>query len=226
MINNISEEPINIKNTPINEKAYVLLKEFIIKQKLEPNKELNEKELAELLGISRTPLREALKKLEVDGFIVRNSNKRIKISQLSIDHAKNLYMVRSRLEGLSASMAAQNITDLDIDRLEQLLDQSSTYRNNKEFEKFDDVGREFHKIIHEVAANEVCLFMLRTLSDHINRYRWISIRTLERPKKIIEEHQELINCFKKGDIDLAEYTMKQHIIKSGEMVVKELEEYL
>jgi len=214
---------LKIKNTPINEKAYIILKEAIIKQKLDGSKTLNETELAELLGISRTPLREALKKLEADGFIIRKPNNRIMITKLSIKHAENLYMVRSRLEGLTAAMAAENLTNEEIENMEHLLAQSIDHWEREEFEKFDEIGREFHKIIHKASTNEVCEFILKTLQDHINRYRWISIKSYERPKEIIEEHRRLIDSLKQGDSSLAENVMKAHIMHSGKMVLKNLE---
>lgn len=218
-------EEFKINNIPINEKAYRILKESIIRQKLDLNKTLTEKELADLLGISRTPLREALKKLEADGFIDRKPHNRIMITKLSMKHAENLYIVRSRLEGLAAALAAKHITEAEIIQLEWLLEQSTSHWEKKEYDKFDENGRLFHRCIHKASTNEVCEYMLRTLSDHINRYRWISLRSFERPKVVLEDHRTIIDYLKKGDSVSAENKMKDHIVNSSKLILENLQKY-
>jgi len=219
------DDVFKVDNVPVREKAYHVLKEAIIKNKLNTNNELREQELADLMGISRTPVREAMRKLEADGLIYRNKSNRPFITKLSYENASNIYKVRSKLEGLAAGQAAENISNSDIEELESFMEKASEYINKGDIDKFDEVGRLFHETILYYSTNEVCSNIINKLADHINRYRWISMTKDEkRPGQALKEHFEIVQHMKNRDMKSADEAMVKHILNAGDLILESLSE--
>ena len=205
--------------------VYDEIKRKIIELEYEPDKPLREEMLTEELGISRTPLRQALYRLSLEGLIVKLANGRMRVAPVSIKEAEEIFKVREVLEGLIAREATINLTDTQIDHLESTLELMifAAERNSN----FDSVkhGSDFHHELYEPSQNQTAVQFLEQLTDHIERYRRFS--GYKNPNYIpmlpVQEHQKVLDAIKKRDPELAEKEMRTHIRRSFEMTKNTLQ---
>jgi len=207
--------------------VYFEIKKRIIEGILEPNQSINEESLASELNISRTPIREALQRLEIEELVIRLPNGRLKVAPVSVQEVEELFHVRSLLEGLVAREAAIKASDEDIDVLRRLTDQ--IVKAYEEDRRGDVVhyGSEFHHYLYRISGNRTATKILNQLQDHISRYRRIGpIKHSERSKKAAEEHKEMFEAIVRRDPDLVERLMREHILNSMKAAVRTIREHL
>jgi DNA-binding GntR family transcriptional regulator len=201
--------------------VYHALLEAIVRGQLRPGAWLSEANLATQLEVSRTPLREALQRLQSDLLVERGQNGKLYVRGLSSKEARDLYAVRASLEVLTVEEAARNMTGSKLATLEESLE-----RMRLAAEQVEDVaegGRDFHDVLLEIAANEITSWVLGQLKPHIDRYRFLSTRTSqERRLQAIREHEEIYEALREGDVESAKSTMRRHIENGRETVLSAL----
>jgi DNA-binding GntR family transcriptional regulator len=157
---------------------------------LEPDQPIVEDMMAIKFEVSRTPLREALQRLELEGWLVRHRNGRLKVSSISANEVREIFQVRSKLEGLIASEATKKATEKDIMQLENL---TNLIVNAAEVDQRSDVvrfGLEFHNFLYKLSNHQTTIKMLEQLNDHISRYRRMGpMRNSKRSVYAAYEHQ-------------------------------------
>ncbi|MGM8215045.1 GntR family transcriptional regulator [Bacillaceae bacterium W0354] len=205
-----------IKKKSISDLTYEQLKESIIKGYLVPEQRLNEVELAEKLGVSRTPIRDALTLLQKEGWIVKRNSK-LFVAPVLKEEVKNLFFIREYLEALSLNQAMLNKDDEFVNQLEEINEKLTSDSNPN---KVVDYGQEFHDLILKQANNPILERILQEIEERIEFYRRLSVSKVEgRSKKALEEHKEIIAAIRNDNIQEAEEAMRKHIQNSYKNII-------
>jgi DNA-binding GntR family transcriptional regulator len=204
--------------------AYSQLRDWIIAGDLAPESQLSEPGLAKMLGLSRTPVREALTFLVAEGLVVRLSTGRAVVAPVSVEEIQHVYNVRSRLEGLIARDASLRLTPTDRAELERKV--ILTERLSDDYLEVVRIGAEFHRQLEEISGNVICANLIETLRGHVDRYRAFTTREPGRSNQAASEHRDVFEAVVSGDPDRAEATMRLHIDKAGATAVEWAEKWL
>ena len=197
------------------EYAYQEIKKRIIEGKLEPLQPVVEEEISARLNISRTPLRSALQRLELEKLVERQENGRLRISDISIKEVKEIFKVRSKLEELAVDEATMNATEGDLSELAGIADRLNAALRSKDLEEILKRGSEFHRYIYQLSNNETVKNFIAQLNDHIQRYRrLVPNHRVNRTIEEGEEHYLIVRCMSNRDAEGAALAMKQHIENS------------
>lgn len=213
-----------INKTPLRESIANTIRVSIIHGKLKPGERLLEPIVAEHLGVSRTPVREAFFQLESEGFVEVMPRKGAVVSDVSVNNADELYVVRSVLEGLAAKLTSEKITDELLTNLKDINKQlkENIKEENDNFIEISELNNKFHDIINSAACNEKLYQTIDLLRKQTRRYTFIYLSTLFRLKVSVEEHDEIIHLLSERNTEAAEKSMRKHIENAG----KELCEYI
>ena len=207
--------------------VYKELKELIISGKLEPSQQINEKALAEQLDISRTPIREALHRIELEELIVRLPNGRIKVAPVSVEEAKEIFTVRSLLEGLVAKEAAIKISESELSEIKLYTDLLVQAAEQSDSERVILYGDKVHHLLYDVSGNRTAVKILNNMNDHIMRYRGLGPKTSKsRSVAAAKEHLALYTIIKLRDGEQAELLMREHIKNSLDAAIQSIEVHL
>jgi len=198
------------------------IKTAIIKGKFKPGQKISEGELAESMGISRTPLREAFRKLENEGFIKIIPRKGAVVVDIDAEEAINLYEIKSTLEGLAARLAAANMKEKDIGKLERVNEELKELIDKNDLESFYRMHTRFHEGFVKLCGNKRLIQMISNLNDHFNRFGIISLTLPGQFEKAIEQHEEIIKAYKSGDPNLVEKRVKTNVMTGGRVLVDHL----
>lgn len=209
--------------------VYEKIKEKILEMEYGPNDHLVEESLSTDLNVSRTPLRQALYRLELEGLVVKKTTGRIHVSSLSIKEAEDTFLVREILEGLIARLATINITSNPsrIDILQRLQDIMLLMRKAAEEHRQVDVvryGNEFHNLLEQHSDNRTATYTLYQIKSRISRYRRIGAYKDPEYASItpVEEHEEILKHIANGNEIDAEDAMRHHIQRSLQSTIKAL----
>lgn len=198
----------------LSDKAYRLLKHKIATLELPPSSVINEQELMEELDIGRTPIREALRRLEVENLVTIVPRRGTFVSGLSITDLQALAEVRQELEGLAARLAAGRASDEQLEQMEVLFEGFDRVVSQGGNEALMDRDKRFHYLVYEAADNKFLEDMLDQLYTLSLRLWYISLDKLssQAMKEAIEEHLEIIEALREGDSDKAESAMQAHVV--------------
>lgn len=198
------------------------IKTAIIKGKFKPGEKISEGELAESMGISRTPLREAFRRLENEGFIQIIPRKGAVVSEIDAKEAISLYEIKSVLEGLAARLAAANMKEKEISKLEKINNELKELIDKNDLESFYRVHTRFHEGFVKACGNKRLIQMISNLNDHFSRFGIISLTLPGQFEKAFQQHAEIIEAFKGGDEDIAEQKVKTNVLTGGRVLVEHL----
>lgn len=206
--------------------AYFEIKKRIIEGQLHPGEPIVEETISNELGISRTPLREALQRLEFETLVVRQVNGRLRVAPVSVKEVTEIFHVRSRLEGIAILEATENATDKDLQELSNIIHMIKETPKDRAIDNILYYGGQFHTYIYNMSRNKTVSNILYQLNDHIHRYRrLIPTTNLDKILKAGEEHQHIFNFMAKGDKVGAELAMIEHILSSLDQVIKAVKAY-
>ncbi|RXR27046.1 GntR family transcriptional regulator [Oerskovia turbata] len=202
--------------------VYELLRSRIIDGSLAADTRLTEPVLAAQLGVSRTPVREALRLLQAEALVVEQPTGGVRVAPLAVNDLHRVYDVRARLEGLLARDACERAQPADVARLSRLVDLMDTVRDHED--EVLRIGAQFHGEIATLADNRWCSELLRQIRGHVDRYRSLSARERVGTTDHVDEHRAVASAIASGDPDAAERAMREHIERSGAMAAKALGE--
>ncbi len=188
------------------------LERAIIAGEYQAGDSLSELMLSEKYGVSRTPVREALRQLELEGLVRLIPNKGATVVGVSEKDIDDIYAVRIRIEGLAARLCAENATDEEIQALERLVDLQEFYLYKEKPEQLWQLDGEFHNTIFDASRNRPLKSMLSSFHSYISRARSNSMRSAERAAQSVEEHRGILSAIAAHDGDRAEQLMTAHII--------------
>lgn len=197
-----------IKRKTLNQEVYEYLKANIINKTIEPGEKINEVQLAKELGVSPTPVREAIRLLSSEGFVETLPWKGSFVKKIDIKDILDIYRCREALEVKAVEIAMENINSEDLKFLENLLEESKNAIVPKEIV---EINTQIHDFIIKKADNERLEELLGSLQDILMTDRRISANDEKRNKEIIKEHNNIIYSMKEGNVEEAMLSMKIHI---------------
>ena len=207
--------PIQLDNyQPLRDLVFEALREAIINGTLKPGERLMEVQLAEEMGVSRTPVREAIRKLELEKLVVRVPRKGAYVADISKTEIAEVFEIRRALEGLAAQLAADRATDDQLETLERYLFRISEAIDKGDLEATIMLDTEFHNELYQAANNERLGEMINNLREHIQRYRSTSLAHPGRMKQALSEHRRIVESIGKRDATLAKKLAEEHIINA------------
>ena len=206
---------------PLREMVYEELKMQILKGSIIPGTRMMEVELAEEMGVSRTPIREAIRKLEKEGLVTIEPRRGAYASMISTDDMVEILEVRQDLEGLAAYFAANRMTDGQMEELRQVSDNYNDAVKRGNMEDMIKYDTRFHHIIVESCHNKILVQMIEQLQELVLRFRYIYYDNFRRAEKMPEEHKAIIAAIAEGNEDKARAAADIHIERLKELVVKE-----
>ncbi len=156
--------------------AYTALRDAILAEKLEPGERLNQDELAKRLGVSRAPVRDALSRLEAEGLIQAASRKGFMVAPMTPTDLKNIFELRGLLDSHCARLAAATISDADLNRLQQLVEETARHAASNDLNALVRVHAEFHYVIYAACGNPELERLARNLWDRSYRFRVMGLR--------------------------------------------------
>lgn len=196
---------------PLREVVFESVRGAIISGVLKPGERLMEVQLAEKLGVSRTPIREAIRKLELEGLVIMIPRKGAYVADLSLKDITDALEIRAALEGLAAGLAALRITDEEIEALEMTAVQFHKAVEADDFENIVHKDIEFHERIFRATRNEKLMQITNNLREQVQRFRLMYINKSNKSKDLVKEHYEIAEAIAKRNIDAAERIAKKHI---------------
>lgn len=206
---------------PLREMVYEELKMQILKGSIIPGTRMMEVELAEEMGVSRTPIREAIRKLEKEGLVTIEPRRGAYASMISTEDMVEILEVRQDLEGLAAYFAANRMSD---EQMKELKEVSNSYNEAVKRGKMEDMIKydtRFHHIIVESCRNKILVQMIEQLQELVLRFRYIYYDNFRRAENMPEEHEAIVAAISEGNADKARAAADIHIDRLKELVVKE-----
>jgi len=220
----VTLEPVQTREySPIREEVFNMLRDAILSGKLRPGDRLVERELAEQLGVSRTPVREALRKLELENLVTHIPRRGVVVSEISRNDVIEIFNIRSCLEGLAANMAAQKISDDNVDHLRKCVEEMEIAAANGNREELNGLHNHFNQKILDIAGSPRLTQMINSLSDYISRFTKTGYAIPGRPSAANKEHEELVDALAEGNSQRAEEIAELHIKNSMSVVLRQYE---
>jgi DNA-binding GntR family transcriptional regulator len=207
---------------PLREVVCETLREAISTGVLKPGERLMEIQLAEELGVSRTPVREAIRKLELEGFVVMVPRRGTYVADFSIRDINEVFEVRSALEILAAGLAAERITEEELEQMERLLVQMGEQIEHGDIDTIVDIDSQFHDILYRASRNDRLVGIINNLREQLTRLRAVSMQNPGRLKVMIEEHSRLVEAIAQRDSALAQKLATDHLENAEQTLLQEM----
>ena len=196
------------------------LREDILNGKYKENEELREVAIGEELGVSRTPVREAFRQLELEGLIQIVPNKGAYVTGITAKDVKDIYMIRSSLEGMCARLATEHITPEQLEELEENVYIASFHASKGHMEQMTELDNRFHHILYEACDSKMLQNLLQDFHQYVIRIRKKTLSTKERGIASNEEHRQIMEAIRAGKPEEAERLATCHMNNAYENMVK------
>ena len=210
------------QSMPLRETVFQTLRKAILTGKLEPGERLTEIRLGKILGTSRTPIREAIRKLELEGLVTIVPGSGARVAQITERQLQDVLEVRRALDMLCARLASKRITP---EEKRELRKANEDFRDSVRKGNFLDIAEadvRFHDVIIRASKNQTMMTVLDRLADNIYRYRFEFIKDDQRYEKLISEHEDLYQAIVNGDGERAAEAAALHIERQMESVLQQL----
>ena len=201
-------------------RVFQRLRNDILSGRYRENEELKEVAIGEEMGVSRTPVREAFRQLELEGLIQIIPNKGAYVTGITVKDVEDIYMMRSLLEGLCARWAAENITKEQMEEMEENVYLSDFHASKEHFDQMAELDNRFHEIMYEASHSKMLEHQLKDFHQYVLRVRQKTLSNNVRSKASNEEHRLIMEAIKNKDGNSAEKLAHQHIINAYENMVK------
>lgn len=219
---------MNMENTSLGGRVFQQIRDDILNGRYRQGDELTEAALGKALGVSRTPVREALRQLALEGLVENIPNRGSFVTGISDQDVEDIYMIRSKLEGLCARLAADRITEEQLEKLEEAAYLSEYHTGKKHYEQVVELDGRFHEAMYEACQSRILSHTLSEYHQYVKLARRHSIEHRVRIEKSSEEHQQILEAIRDHDGDRAEELATRHILNVIENLkaCKKEEEYL
>lgn len=190
------------------------IREDILSGHYKQNEELKENTIGLELGVSRTPVREALRQLELEGLVNIIPNKGAYVTGISEKDIHDIYVIRSYLEGLCARWACEHINDEKLQELEEVVYLSEFHSKKKHYDQVVELDNKFHELIYEASGSKILRHVLSDFHHYVQRIRKITLSNPERAENSNHEHTAILDAIRERNGELAETLAHEHIIKT------------
>lgn len=208
---------------PLRDVVFKTLRKAILTGELKPGERLMEIQLAEKIGVSRTPIREAIHKLELEGLVTMIPRRGAQVAEISKRGLKDVLEVRRALDTFCAELASERISEDDKKRLVEACRNFELATKTRDITKIAAADVEFHDIIVGATGNERLVAMLNNLAEQIYRYRFEYIKDETQHAKLVEEHKVLMEAILEGDSKKAAKAARIHIDNQEKSILVQIE---
>ena len=195
-------------------KVFHKIREDILNGRYKSQEELRESAIGKELGVSRTPVREALRQLELEGLVTIVPNKGAYVNGITPQDVEDIYLMRARLEGLCARMACERITRDQLDEMEEVIMLSKFHEKKEHFDQLVELDSRFHEILFEACQSKMMEHHLKNLHQYVQRVRKSSLSSGKRAEKSTIEHENIMLAIREKDGDKADALATQHILNT------------
>lgn len=209
---------------PLRDVVFNTLRQAILKGDLLPGERLMEIQLANKLGVSRTPIREAIRKLELEGLVIMIPRKGAIVAEITEKDLKDVLEVRTSLEVLAIELACARITEEGLRKLEEALNDFERALNGKDITLIAERDVAFHDVIFNATNNERLVQTLNNLREQIYRYRLEFLKDFSHHERLKAEHREIFETVKERDKERASKVIALHINNQEIHVIKKIKE--
>lgn len=207
---------------PLREVIFDTIREAIIMGELKPGQRLMEVHLAEKMGVSRTPVREAIRKLELEGLVEMIPRRGAHVADLSVKEIMDVLEVRASLDSLATGLAALRITEEELRSLKNTQEQFIKYAEKDNLQGSIKKDVEFHDIIYAASKNDKLIQILSNLREQVHRYRVMYLKEHSNYREINREHTIILDALKARDEELASATAVGHIKTQQDKIIREV----
>ena len=205
------------KGMPVRERAYEYLKSAILSGRFNPGKRLTEEHLAEEMGVSRTPVREALHKLELEGLIKPLETRGFIVSKDSREEVEELFDMRAILEGYGLRVISEKVSEDLLEQLNGLIGKAEDALRRKQIREVFKWNTQFHDTIHRMVAGKKRLHrLLVNVRKYVLRYREDTLQYPDGGRRALDGHRKIVLALRLRDPDLCERVMREHIQQAKE----------
>jgi len=208
------------KHLTLREKILETIRDAIMSGALKPGEKVAEPELAERFGISRTPIREAFRQLESEGYLTVIPRKGAVVAAFSSKEVEEFYAIKSILEGYAAHQACSNLTDKEIEKLASVNEKLRQLADEGDIKHFFKVHNDFHELFRRAADNEKLDEMINGLVNRFQRLRYASLSLPGRMKISVNEHVKIIDAFRARNPELAEQLVRKNAEYGGRVLME------
>ena len=209
---------------PLRDVVFNTLRRAILRGELVPGQRLMEIQLAEKMGVSRTPVREAIRKLELEGLVVMIPRKGAEVAHISGKNLRDVLEVRRALEELAGELACERMTEEEFRLLEQANHKFTGVVGSDDITVIAQADEAFHGLIYQATENERLIQMVNHLREQMYRYRIEHIKDRSQRKVLVQEHQEIMRALAARDVEATRRAIRNHINKQEVAVSKNIRE--
>lgn len=210
------------KPLTLRERIVEFIKDSIVSGRLKPGEKIPEQEIAENFGISRTPIREAFRQLESEGFISVTPRKGAVVSPITDKDVQEFYAIKSLLEGYAAHSACHKFTAKEIKRLESLNQHMLRCADKNDVKGFFKLDNQFHDIFLKSCGNTKLYYLIHQIVQQFERFRVTALNLPGRMQSSVKQHDEIIDAFRDRDEQRVRALVKANAELSAEFLIKEL----
>lgn len=211
---------------PLREIVCDTLRQAIVDGVFKPGERLMEIKLADEMGVSRTPVREAIRKLEIEGFVELVPRRGTYVSDISVKDITDVYEIRIVLDVLAAVLSTERITPEEINKMRSLLDDIDAHIKKGEFDQIVEADSAFHDVLYQASHNQRLVMMINNLRDQFTRLRMRSMKYPGRLKNTQREHRELVDAIAARDIERAKATVCSHLENAEATLLAAVREHI
>ena len=212
------------KRKLLREHVYTGVKTAIIGGDFQPGKRLIEEKLAADMATSRTPVREAIQKLEKEGLIFRLPRGGFAVKQVTEEELEEILGLRSILEGYAAFLATSRITETELKQLDEIITKEDACLKNLNVDEFIRLDGEFHDVLYRAAKNARLYGLLNDLRDYMYRYRVIILHYQRKLHLAVQDHKEMLASMKAKSPRQVERLVRKHVSRGKEIIKKKIKQ--
>lgn len=208
------------KHQTLRERILETIRDAIITGSMKPGEKVAEPELAERFGISRTPIREAFRQLESEGYLKVIPRKGAVVAAFTQKDVEEFYAIKSILEGYAARKACERMAEKDIEKLEHVNDKLRHLAGDGDVKHFFKIHNDFHDLFLRAAGNDKLYELISSLVDRFQRLRLASLSLPGRMSMSVGEHEKIIDAFRRRNADEAEHLVRKNAEYGGRVLVQ------
>ena len=208
---------------PLRDVVFNTLRKAILRGELKPGERLMEIQLANKLGVSRTPIREAIRKLELEGLVVMIPRKGAEVAKITVRDLKDALEVRMAIDSLSVKLACERLDEDDKTEIKQACVAFREAVKSKNVQAIVEGDERFHNTIYRASKNQKLITIAMNLREQVYRYRFEYVKDFSYHENLIREHDQITEAILKGDVETAQKIMKEHIYNQEQIVIRNLQ---